>query len=966
MQDKIIVRGAREHNLKNIDVEIPRDKLVVITGLSGSGKSSLAFDTIFAEGQRRYVESLSAYARQFLGQMEKPDVDQIEGLSPAVSIDQKGVSHNPRSTVGTVTEIYDYLRLLYARVGSPHCPTCGTLLEAQSAQQIVDTIAAMPDGTRIQVLAPIIKDRKGRHEKVFKDIQEAGFVRARVNGEVYEVDSPPDLDRYKMHNIEIVVDRLVIHRYDDPTTEEARSATTRLTDSIETALELGDGFVIINDLTDAANSVDHVYSEQLACPYGHGSFPEVEPRTFSFNSPHGACPACQGLGVKLEIDPVLVVPDPELSLPEGAIQAQAWPQGKDSYTMQIIASVCKQYGIDYNAPWNKLTPDQQQIILYGTDSEKVEVEYVSHEGDKRLYRTQFEGIIPNLERRYNETTSDWMRARIEEVMSERPCPTCNGRRLNPWALAVTIADLSINDVTALPVKRLADWVQSLTGENNGHVAILSARNSEIAKQVLKEITSRVSFMVNVGLDYLTLNRSAGTLSGGEAQRIRLATQIGSRLTGVLYVLDEPSIGLHQRDNERLINTLKGMRDLGNTLLVVEHDDETMRAADWLIDMGPGAGEHGGFIISTGTPEEVMADPNSITGAFLSGRRRIAIPDKRRPGNGRNIVVHGARENNLKNVEATIPLGKLVVITGVSGSGKSSLMVDVLYKKLAQRLYGSRERPGDHDGIDGLETIDKVINIDQSPIGRTPRSNPATYTKMFDDIRKLFADLPESNIRGYSQGRFSFNVKGGRCENCEGQGMLQIEMQFLPDVYVVCDVCHGKRYNRETLQVKYKGKSIADVLDMTVTEGLDYFENIPTIYRRLETLEAVGLGYIRIGQPATTLSGGEAQRVKLSRELSKKGTGDTLYVLDEPSTGLHAADVERLINVLQTLVDRGNSVLIIEHNPDIIKVADWLIDMGPEGGEDGGEVIAVGTPEEIVACEHSYTGQYIKPYLLGER
>ncbi len=966
MQDKIIVRGAREHNLKNIDVEIPRDKLVVITGLSGSGKSSLAFDTIFAEGQRRYVESLSAYARQFLGQMEKPDVDQIEGLSPAVSIDQKGVSHNPRSTVGTVTEIYDYLRLLYARVGKPHCPTCGTPLEVQSAQQIVDTVAVMPDGTRIQILAPIIKDRKGKHEKVFKDIQEAGFVRARVNGEVHEVDNPPDLDRYKMHTIEIVVDRLVIRQFDDPTSEEGRSAITRLTDSIETSLELGDGFVIINDLTDSSNTVDHVYSEQLACPFGHGSFPEVEPRTFSFNSPHGACPACQGLGVRLEIDPLLVIPEPELSLAEGAIQAQAWPQGKDSYTMQIIASVCKQYGINYTAAWSKLPPDQQQIILYGTESEKVAVEYVSHEGDRRVYKTQFEGIIPNLQRRYNETTSDWMRARIEEVMSERPCPTCNGRRLNPWALAVTIAQLSINDVTALPVKRLAEWVNSLTIEGNGHNPILNARDAEIAKQVLKEITSRVSFMVNVGLDYLTLNRSAGTLSGGEAQRIRLATQIGSRLTGVLYVLDEPSIGLHQRDNERLINTLKGMRDLGNTLLVVEHDDETMRAADWLIDMGPGAGEHGGQIISTGTPEEVMADPNSITGAFLSGRRRIAIPSTRRPGNGRNIVIRGARENNLKNVDAEIPLGKLVVITGVSGSGKSSLMVDVLYRKLAQRLYGSRERPGDHDGIDGLETIDKVINIDQSPIGRTPRSNPATYTKMFDDIRKLFADLPESNIRGYSQGRFSFNVKGGRCENCEGQGMLQIEMQFLPDVYVVCDVCHGKRYNRETLQVKYKGKSIADVLDMTVTEGLEYFENIPTVFRRLETLESVGLGYIRIGQPATTLSGGEAQRVKLSRELSKKGTGDTLYVLDEPSTGLHAADVERLINVLQTLVDRGNSVLIIEHNPDIIKVADWLIDMGPEGGEDGGEVIAVGTPEEIVACDHSYTGQYIKPYLMGER
>ncbi|MCB9436299.1 MAG: excinuclease ABC subunit UvrA [Anaerolineales bacterium] len=962
-QNKIIVRGAREHNLKNVDVEIPRDKMVVITGLSGSGKSSLAFDTIFAEGQRRYVESLSAYARQFLGLMEKPDVDQIEGLSPAVSIDQKGVSHNPRSTVGTVTEIYDYLRLLYARVGKAHCPTCGEVLEAQTSQQIVDRIMKMPDGSRIQVLAPIIKDRKGRHEKIFKDIQEAGFVRARVNGEVFEVDTPPTLDRYKMHTIEIVVDRLVIRHEEDP--EERQSFITRLTDSIETALDLGDQFVVVNDMTNPDQPVDHPYSELLACPYGHGSFPEVEPRTFSFNSPHGACSECQGLGVRLEIDPNLVVPDGDLSLEEGAIQANGWPQGRDSYTHQIIASVCDHYKISFTDPWSTLTDEQQKVILYGNGGEKIPVTYTTHDGEKRVYRTTFEGVVNNLERRYNETTSDWMRNNIEEIMAERPCPTCQGKRLNPWALSVTLGGVSIHEATAMPVKRLAEWVEALDGRN-GREAILTSREIEIVHQVLKEIASRVGFMVNVGLDYLTLNRAAGTLSGGEAQRIRLATQIGSRLTGVLYVLDEPSIGLHQRDNDRLIHTLLGMRDLGNTLLVVEHDDETMRAADYIIDMGPGAGEHGGQVVATGTPEEIMQNEASITGAFLSGRRRIPIPEKRREGNGLSIVIHGARENNLKNVDAEIPLGKLVVITGVSGSGKSSLMVDVLYKSLAQKLYRSKDRPGDHDSIENLNLIDKVINIDQSPIGRTPRSNPATYTKMFDDLRRLFAQLPESGIRGYTAGRFSFNVKGGRCENCQGQGLLRIEMQFLPDVYVDCDVCHGTRYNRETLQVKYKGHSIADVLNLTVTEAMEVFEPIPNIYRRLETLEAVGLGYIRIGQSATTLSGGEAQRVKLSRELSKRSTGQTLYVLDEPSTGLHAADVEHLIVVLQTLVDRGNSVLIIEHNPDIIKTADWLIDLGPEGGDDGGQVIAVGTPEDVAAIEESYTGQYIRPYLVGER
>lgn len=964
-QDKIIVRGAREHNLKNINVEIPRNQLVVITGLSGSGKSSLAFDTIFAEGQRRYVESLSAYARQFLGQMEKPDVDQIEGLSPAVSIDQKGVSHNPRSTVGTVTEIYDYMRLLFARVGKPHCPTCGEPLEAQTAQQIVEHLLKFDDGSRIQVLAPIIKDRKGRHERIFKDIQQAGFVRARVNGNIVDVDDPPELDRYKMHTIEIVVDRLVIDHFDDPDSEEAQSAISRLTDSVETALDLGDGFLIVNDVTDRDNPVDHVFSEQLACPFGHGSFPEIEPRTFSFNSPHGACPDCQGLGIRLEIDPDLVVPDKSLSLAEGAIKAEAWPQGKDSYTTQILAAVCEAYNFGFDTPWKELDTHQQNLILYGTDGGTVKVSYVTHDGRRRTYNTAFEGIINNLQRRYQETTSDWMRGKIEEVMTERPCLTCGGQRLNPWALAVTIGDMPITTITDLPVKRLANWVDNLRGTDNSD-ALLTEREREIARQVLKEIDNRVRFLINVGLDYLTLSRSAGTLSGGEAQRIRLATQIGSQLTGVLYVLDEPSIGLHQRDNDRLIRTLEGMRDLGNTVLIVEHDEDTIRTADFVVDMGPGAGEHGGEIVVVGSPETIMDHKDSITGAFLSGRRRIPVPPERRNGHGDSLVVRGARENNLKNIDVDIPLGKLVVITGVSGSGKSTLMVDVLYRAMAQRIYGSKERPGDHDDVEHLDAIDKVINIDQSPIGRTPRSNPATYTKVFDHIRQLFAQLPESAIRGYKAGRFSFNVKGGRCENCQGQGVLQIEMQFLPDVYVECDVCHGTRYNRETLQVKYKGKNISDVLRMTVTEAMEFFENIPAIHKKLETLHAVGLGYIRVGQPATTLSGGEAQRVKLSRELSKRATGQTLYVLDEPSTGLHAADVEKLIGVLQELVDRGNTVLIIEHNPDIIKVADWIIDLGPEGGDDGGEVVATGTPEDITNVPESYTGQYIKPYLNGER
>lgn len=960
-QDKIVVRGAREHNLKNINVEIPRDKLVVITGLSGSGKSSLAFDTIFAEGQRRYVESLSAYARQFLGQMEKPDVDQIEGLSPAVSIDQKGVSQNPRSTVGTVTEIYDYLRLLYARIGIPHCPVCGERVVAQSAQQIVDSVKAYPEGTRIQILAPVIKSRKGQHEKVFDDIRKAGFVRARVDGAVRDLSEDFDLDRYSNHTIEVVIDRLIVRSYDDSESEDARNTETRLTEAVETGLDMGGGVVIINNIS-IEPSVDTLYSENLACVHGHISLPEIEPRTFSFNTPKGACPDCQGLGFRLELDPDLIVPNPELSLNNGAIEGNGWTISDEaSWAHGMMDGLSKVYGFDMATPWKQLKEEHRKIILYGTDGQKIKVRYANNAGDWREYSIAFEGIINNFSRRYRETDSDYIREKIEGYMSKVPCSACHGKRLRPEALAVTVANRSIYDVTALPVTQLLELVESLRGLN-GRIALLTDREQEIAYQILKEIEARVGFLNNVGLNYLNLARSAGSLSGGEAQRIRLATQIGSQLTGVLYVLDEPSIGLHQRDNAKLISTLLGMRDLGNTLIVVEHDEETMRTADWLIDLGPGAGEHGGRIIAEGTPEEVMNHPESLTGAYLSGRMRIEVPSTRRLGNGQFITIRGARENNLKNIDVRFPLGKLVCITGVSGSGKSTLMTDILYNRLAQVVNGSKERPGAHDGIDGIDKIDKVINIDQSPIGRTPRSNPGTYTKMFDAIRTLFTELPESKIRGYDAGRFSFNVKGGRCENCEGQGQLQIEMQFLPDIFVDCDICHGARYNRETLQVKYKGKSIADVLNMTVSEGLEFFANIPVILSKLQTLDAVGLGYIRIGQPATTLSGGEAQRIKLSRELSKRATGQTLYVLDEPSTGLHAADVARLISVLQTLVDNGNTILVIEHNLDIIKVADHLIDMGPEGGDAGGYVIAQGTPEEVAQVPESYTGQFLRPIL----
>ncbi|GAB4273302.1 MAG: excinuclease ABC subunit UvrA [Candidatus Promineifilaceae bacterium] len=959
--DKIIVRGARAHNLQNIDVEIPRDKLVVITGLSGSGKSSLAFDTIFAEGQRRYVESLSAYARQFLGQMEKPDVDQIEGLSPAVSIDQKGVSHNPRSTVGTVTEIYDYLRLLYARAGTPHCPECGRPVYPQSAEQIVGQVMAMPDGSRIQVLAPLIRDRKGQHQSVFEDVRKAGFVRVRVNGNVYSVDEKIELDRYKNHTIEAVVDRLVIRHFEDSASEEARSDRTRLTDSIETALTLGQGLVIINDVTDRDNPVDLLYSEHLYCPYDGTSIPEIEPRTFSFNNPHGACPDCQGLGTKKAIDPDLVVPNKDLTLKDGAIVA--WPtDDKAGYYWQLIRATAVHFDIPIDTPVRNLTEAQMHILLYGSGHETISVTYINREGDRREYRTKFEGVIPNLERRYQDSTSDYVREKLEQFMVNRPCQTCEGTRLNPVARNVDVDGRTITELTRQPIVNLLPWVAQLRDENQSP---LSKRQQLIARPILKEIHERLNFMINVGLDYLTLDRTAGTLSGGEAQRIRLATQIGSQLMGVLYVLDEPSIGLHQRDNARLIRTLQGMRDLGNTVLVVEHDEDTMRAADWIIDLGPGAGKNGGRVVAAGTPEAICAAEQSITGGYLSGRMRIPLPKKRRKGTGEWLTVKGAAENNLKGIDVAIPLGKFVCITGVSGSGKSSFVVEILSKRLHQHFYKSKELPGKHTTIEGLEFLDKVIEIDQSPIGRTPRSNPATYTNLFNPIRDLFANLPESKMRGYKPGRFSFNVKGGRCEACQGQGQNRIEMQFLPDIYVPCDICKGARYNKETLQVTYKGLNIAEVLELTVEDALSFFENIPSIKRKLKTLLDVGLGYIHLGQPAPTLSGGEAQRIKLSRELSKIATGRTLYILDEPSVGLHSHDVAKLIMALNKLVDKGNTVVIIEHNLDIIKVADYLIDLGPEGGDRGGEIVAIGTPEEVAAVSASFTGAYLRPYLNGK-
>ncbi len=958
MSAKIIrVVGARVHNLKNITVEIPRDKLVVITGLSGSGKSSLAFDTIFAEGQRRYVESLSAYARQFLGQMDKPDVDYIEGLSPAVSIDQRGVSHNPRSTVGTVTEIYDYLRLLFARVGIPHCPICNRVVTRQSAQEIVDAVENLPDGSRLMILAPMVRGRKGVHQAVLDEIQKAGFVRARIDGSIYELDQEITLDRYKNHTIEAVVDRLILRRYVD--ISEAENFRSRLTDSIETALRFGDGYLVIQDLTDPQKPRDLYFSEHLACPEHGISLPEIEPRTFSFNTPHGACPECQGLGGKLEIDPSLLIPDPEMSLREGAIAISEWsgPKEEGGYYWQTLEAAAREYDIDLDAPVRTIPGEKLNVILYGTNGHEVTVHYRNRNGRTATFRTPFEGVISNLQRRYNETTSEYMRDKIAEFMSERTCPVCQGTRLRPEALAVTVGDVNIITVTQWPVNHTLEWVHWLSGPDTP----LTPTQQVIAERILKEITDRLGFLVDVGLDYLTLHRTAATLSGGEAQRIRLATQIGSRLMGVLYVLDEPSIGLHPRDNTRLLQTLKGLRDLGNTVLVVEHDEETIRNADWIIDLGPGAGEHGGEVVAEGSLEMILDNPRSLTAAYLTRKLQIPVPSKRRQGNGKVLSIYGARENNLKNIDVHIPLGKLVCITGVSGSGKSSLMVEILYKALARELHRSRVTPGDFDRLEGVEYLDKIINIDQSPIGRTPRSNPGTYTGLFDLIRSLFAELPDSKIRGYKMGRFSFNVRGGRCEACQGQGQLRIEMQFLPDVYVPCDVCHGSRYNRETLQVRFKDYTIAEVLDMTVDTAMEVFASFPAMLNKLQTLHDVGLGYIRIGQPAPTLSGGEAQRVKLARELSRRSTGSTLYVLDEPSVGLHAADVHKLIDVLHRLVDSGNTVVIIEHNLDIIKVADHIIDLGPEGGDRGGEIVAVGTPEEICRVPGSYTGQFLRQF-----
>jgi len=951
-QDKIVVRGAREHNLKNIDLEIPRDQLVVITGLSGSGKSSLAFDTIFAEGQRRYVESLSAYARQFLGQLEKPDVDDILGLSPAISIDQKSASRNPRSTVGTITEIYDHLRLLFARIGQPHCPICGRKIERQTVQQMVDHIMDLPQGTRIMVLAPLVKDRKGEYKQIFEDVRKAGYVRVRVDGDVRDAAETPNLDRYKMHSIEVVIDRLVVE--DD--------VRTRLADSLETALKLGGSSALVTQVDDPHHSPlpkgegtkEMRFSELFACPLGHISLEEFEPRTFSFNSPHGACPECTGLGTKLEFDPDLIIPNRHLSLAEGAVVPFTQHAHHDGYHWQLLSSAARHYGIELRTLVKDVPQDKLEKLLYGSGEETITLRYENRYGRTREYQTTYEGIVPNLERRYRETTSEYMKSEFfERYMSSRPCPECKGQRLKPEVLAVTVGGRSIVDITRLSVGEVLDFFDKLD---------LTDRERLIAAQILKEIRARIKFLVDVGLEYLTLDRAAATLAGGEAQRIRLATQIGSGLMGVLYILDEPSVGLHQRDNGRLLQTLTRLRDLGNTLLIVEHDEETIRTADHIIDIGPGAGEHGGEVVVEGTIDDVIACQRSITGQYLAGRREIRVPGRRRRGNGKFLEVAGAREHNLRNIDVRIPLGVFVGVTGVSGSGKSTLINEILHKRLAQHLYRAKDRPGAHEDIRGLDHLDKVIDVDQSPIGRTPRSNPATYTGMFTQIREIFAQVPEARIRGYQAGRFSFNVKGGRCEACRGEGIIQIEMQFLPDVYVPCEVCKGKRYNREALEIKYKGKSIADVLEMTVAEAVDCFQNIPAIKSKLQVLDDVGLGYIRLGQPATTLSGGEAQRIKLSLELSKRSTGRTLYILDEPTTGLHFADIERLLHVLQRLVDAGNSVIIIEHNLDVIKSVDWIIDLGPEGGAGGGTVIAEGTPEQIAQVETSYTGQFLKRML----
>ncbi len=1046
--DKIVIRGAREHNLKNIDVTIPRDKLVVITGLSGSGKSSLAFDTIFAEGQRRYVESLSAYARQFLDKMEKPDVEHIEGLSPAISIDQKGATHNPRSTVGTVTEIYDYLRLLYARVGHQHCPRCGREVSQQTLQQIVDAVLSLPEGSRILLLAPLVQGRKGEYKNIFEEMRRAGYVRVRVDGQILDLSDEIELDKQKKHTIEVVVDRLVIRKgkkqnvdeqkpsikrvaerpalYDVNAPQESYSDEDaikepaieailheevdpafrqRLADSLETTLKLGSGVVLVS----IVDGEEILFSEKAACVYCGISLPEIAPRTFSFNSPHGACPTCTGLGTQQEIDPELIVTHPELSVLEGAIAPWSKVVNGSQWHSAILEALAQSYKFDLHTPWKELSKDLQQKLLYGTP-EKLAIRYTPQHGHTRTYNVNFEGVIPNLDRRYKQTESEGIREEIEGYMSARICPDCRGARLKPEALAVTIGGRNIVQVTRLSIVLAQRFFQDLETQelvqknplaiaavskkrNNGKkskednedevvsllgdpltpidpngplvASPLSTRDKFIARQILKEIRARLQFLIDVGLDYLTVDRAAASLSGGEAQRIRLATQIGSGLMGVLYILDEPSIGLHQRDNERLIKTLVRLRNLGNTLLVVEHDEDTMRAADHIIDIGPGAGEHGGYVVGEGTFAEIVANTNSLTGDYLSRRKRIEIPPQRRPGNGNTLVIKGARENNLKNIDVEIPLGKFVAITGVSGSGKSTLITDILYRKLSHAFFRAHERPGTHDSIEGLEHLDKVIDIDQSPIGRTPRSNPATYTNAFTSIRELFAQVPESRLRGYQPGRFSFNVKGGRCEACKGEGIVKIEMNFLPDVYVPCEICAGKRYNREALEIHYKGKTIADVLDMTVEEATSFFANVPSIYNKMKTLNDVGLGYMRLGQPATTLSGGEAQRVKLATELSRRATGRTMYILDEPTTGLHFADVDKLLEVLQRLVDTGNSVVVIEHNLDVIKSTDWLIDLGPEGGDAGGYVIAQGTPETVAEVEESYTGHFLKRMFLEE-
>ena len=938
---ELVVSGAREHNLKDVTVVLPRDALVVITGLSGSGKSSLAFDTIYAEGQRRYVESLSAYARQFLGQMDKPDVDSIEGLSPAISIDQKTTSRNPRSTVGTATEIYDYLRLLWARIGQPHCPNCDRPIAAQSTEQIIDQVMELEESTRFMVLAPVVRGRKGEYGKMLQELREEGFTRVKVDGELRRLDEQIELDRKFKHDLAVVVDRLVMK-------PELRK---RLADSVETAVALADGIVEV-ELVDSGEV--RTYSERFACLHCGISMPELEPRIFSFNSPHGACPRCTGLGSQMEIDPDLIVPDPSLSVGEGAIVP--WSTSASDYYEQLTQSIAERYDVDLETPWQELPEEAREFFLFGTNGDRIHIQYRNRFGRRRSYTTSFEGIVSNLERRYRETDSEHAREKIEEYMSVRPCPDCRGARLRPESRAVRVGGTAIHEFTALSARRAISWLESLE---------LSDTERRIARLILREIDERLRFLENVGVGYLSMERAAATLSGGEAQRIRLATQIGSSLVGVLYILDEPSIGLHQRDNERLIATLKRLRDLGNTVLVVEHDEGTMRAADHLVDMGPGAGEHGGHVVAAGTAEEVSRVPESATGQFLSGERRIEVPRKRRRPSGQ-VKIEGATQHNLKSVDVGVPLGAFTCVTGVSGSGKSTLVNDVLYKAVANRLHRAKQRPGAHKRITGLDQLDKIISVDQSPIGRTPRSNPATYIGLFDQIRELFSKTQEARARGYKPGRFSFNVKGGRCEVCRGDGQIKIEMHFLPDVYVPCEQCHGKRYNRETLDVRFKGKTIADVLEMPVEEALAFFTHIPKIKRRLQTLHDVGLDYMRVGQPATTLSGGEAQRVKLAAELSKVATGRTLYILDEPTTGLHFADIQRLLEVLQRLVEAGNSVVVIEHNLDVIKTADRLIDMGPEGGEQGGYLMATGTPEDVAAMEDSVTGQFLVPLLPAPR